>query len=161
MSQKALERIQEAKKKGLKRLDLSRGELVEIPKEVFELSQLTNLTSVDLYNNKITDISPLRLLISLTALDLSENKFTDISSLQSLTNLATLVLSNNQITNIRPPQSLINLDTLYLENNQVTNIEPLLAIIKKGLPIWVDGNPLTVPPLEVVQQGNEPSIRYF
>jgi Leucine-rich repeat (LRR) protein len=55
MSQQALKRIPEAKKKGLKSLDLANCELTVIPKEV---AQLTSLTELDLSRNKITSTQP-------------------------------------------------------------------------------------------------------
>ena len=48
-----LDKIQEAKEKQLKELDLSRNELTEIPDSI---TQLENLTWLDLSGNKLTEI---------------------------------------------------------------------------------------------------------
>ncbi|MEG4252316.1 DUF6745 domain-containing protein, partial [Microcoleus sp. Pol10D4] len=56
----------------------------------------TNLSSLYLNNNQITDISALRELTNLSSLYLNNNQITDISALRELTNLTTLYLNNNQ-----------------------------------------------------------------
>jgi len=48
---------------------------------------LTNLTSLDLGFNKISDLSPLAPLTNLTQLDLSYNQISDLSPLASLTTI--------------------------------------------------------------------------
>ncbi|MEG3910478.1 leucine-rich repeat domain-containing protein, partial [Microcoleus sp. w2-18aC6] len=64
------------------------------------LGSLTNLTTLNLYHNQITDISALRKLTNLTTLHLGGNQITDISALRKLTNLTTLDLCRNKITDI-------------------------------------------------------------
>ncbi|MFN7524192.1 MAG: leucine-rich repeat domain-containing protein [Aphanizomenon sp.] len=58
---------------------------------------LTNLTSLDLSENKISDIKPLSNLTNLTSLSLSGNKISDIKPLSNLTNLAYLYLAKNPL----------------------------------------------------------------
>ncbi|NEQ41322.1 MAG: GTPase [Okeania sp. SIO3I5] len=122
------ERIQEAKDKKLKELDLSgsssRGyeKLTEIPIEVWELEQLEVL---NLSNNQLTTIpESVAKLTNLALLDLSINRLTSIpDSITKLTNLTELYLRANQLTNI--PESiakLTNLTQLHLSGNQLTNI---------------------------------------
>ncbi|WP_264197115.1 leucine-rich repeat domain-containing protein, partial [Microseira wollei] len=53
---------------------------------------LSNLTSLNLDSNQITDISPLKALTNLTSLNLYNNQITDISPLKALTNLTSLNL---------------------------------------------------------------------
>jgi hypothetical protein len=147
------------------------------------LSSLTRLTALYLRINNITDITPLRPLVNLSDLDLATNKISDIGPLQPLTKLHTLYLYNNQIQDLTPLQSLSNLKELYLKNNQVKDLTPLnslsnvgmislannqvfdiesiLPLIKKGVDIKLDQNPLITPPQEVVSQGNEAIVRYF
>ena len=67
------------------------------------------MTSLDLRNNRITNITPLQGLTNLTFLDLAGNGdlvgntfigLSDITPLQGLTNLTELVLDNNDISDI-------------------------------------------------------------
>ena len=66
------------------------------------MSGLTNLTTLELRNNNISDLSPLSGLTNLEQLWLAENTIRDISSLSGLTNLTSLVLENNNISDISP-----------------------------------------------------------
>ena len=53
------------------------------------------ITTLNLSDNKITDISSLEKVTSLTTLDLSKNDITDITAIGKLTTLKTLDLTNN------------------------------------------------------------------
>ena len=53
---------------------------------------LTNLTSLDLRENQISDIKPLSNLTKLTSLDLRGNQISDIKPLSNLTKLTSLYL---------------------------------------------------------------------
>jgi internalin A len=99
-------------------LDLNDNQITDIS----FLGSLTNLTTLNLNHNQITDISFLGSLTNLTTLHLSWNRITDISFLGSLTNLTTLYLCGNQITDISILGSLTNLTTLNLNSNQITDI---------------------------------------
>ncbi|MBD1211962.1 MAG: leucine-rich repeat domain-containing protein, partial [Dolichospermum circinale Clear-D4] len=67
---------------------------------------LTNLTSLELGGNKISDIKPLSNLTKLTFLDLGENQISDIKPLSNLTKLTFLDLGENQISDIKPLSNL-------------------------------------------------------
>ncbi|MEG3959645.1 leucine-rich repeat domain-containing protein, partial [Microcoleus sp. herbarium2] len=97
-------------------LDLYNNQITDIS----FLGSLTHLTELDLYNNQITDISFLGLLTNLTELDLFDNQITDISFLGSLTNLIILNLGCNQITDISALRKLTHLKKLELFDNQIT-----------------------------------------
>jgi Leucine-rich repeat (LRR) protein len=96
--------------------------------DISVLSTLTNLTELYLDNNKITDISVLSTLTNLTELKLNNNKITDISILSILTNLTELELNNNQITDINGLSTLTNLTKLYLHDNKITDISVLSTL---------------------------------
>ena len=68
---------------------------------------LSNLSRLNLYNNQITDITPLSGLTNLTALDLNNNQIADITPLSALTKLTYLTLENNQITDLNLSSELI------------------------------------------------------
>lgn len=71
--------------------------LTQAETEDCQLAQrrLTNFTDLFLWNNGITDITPLSSLTNLTSLGLAENQIKDITPLSSLTNLTSLGLSGN------------------------------------------------------------------
>ena len=90
------------------------------------LSNLTNLTYLDLSSNSLSDISALANLTNLTYLDLSStdldlssNSLSDISALANLTNLTRLDLAWNQsLSDISALANLTNLTRLDLAWNQ-------------------------------------------
>ncbi len=134
------------------------------------LKNLTQLQSLILRFNQIENWDFLKNLTQLHTLDLSSNKITNGDFLKNLNQLQTLYLSSNQITNGDFLKNLTQLQSLDLSSNQITDLEPILPLIKKGIPITLKeyksglnlhNNPITNPPLEIVQQGNEAIIRYF
>ena len=94
-----LNRIKKAKDNNSKNLDLSWLDLEEIPKEVFEL---TNLTRLDLFDNQIVEIpSEIAKLKNLTELILYYNQIVKLpSELGELTSLKELYLGNNQLSSL-------------------------------------------------------------
>ena len=77
-------------------------------------------TELRLWNNRISDISPLASLTNLTRLGLEGNQISDISPLISLANLTGLWLEENQISDISPLTSLTNLIGLWLEDDPLS-----------------------------------------
>ena len=106
-------------------LELYRNRLTDLS----GLQALRNLTSLNLAASQLVDISDLQTLSNLTSLDLGYNiKLTDISGLQGLTNLTSLNLSSNQITDLSGLQALSNLTLLNLNSNQLTDISALQGL---------------------------------
>jgi GTPase SAR1 family protein len=101
---------------------------IRLPGFVATIASLTSLTTLNLSDSQVSDISPLASLTSLTALDLSDNQLSDISPLASLTSLTALDLSGNQLSDISPLASLTSLTELYLYNNQLSDISPLASL---------------------------------
>ncbi|MEG5245209.1 leucine-rich repeat domain-containing protein, partial [Microcoleus sp. ARI1-A1] len=83
---------------------------------------------LNLENNSISDLTPLKSLTRLTYLNLSHNQISDLIPLQSLTSLTYLNLSHNQISDLIPLQSLTSLTNLNLENNQISDLTPLKSL---------------------------------
>ena len=106
------------------------------------LSDLTQLTELDLRNNAIVDISPLSGLTQLTALSLDDNNISDVSPLTSLTQLQALSLNNNNISDVSPLISLTQLKELYLSNNNISDVSPLTSLTQLK-ELYLDGNPLS------------------
>jgi len=118
----ALERIRETKKSNAVKLDLSALKLTKVP---LELSKLTQLTSLDLGSNQLTEINGLENLVQLSGLNLSSNLLTEIKGLEQLAELSLLDLSGNQIIEIKGLEQLTQLTQLLLYNNQITEIKGL------------------------------------
>ena len=96
--------------------------------QIVELKHMKNLTELRLWNNRISDLTPLSGLKNLTDLSLGNNQITDLTPLSGLTNLKRLALYNNQISDISPLASLTNLTELVLWNNQIKNLKPLAGL---------------------------------
>ena len=94
--------------------------------DIKELYKMTNLTSLSLSGNQISDISALKNLTNLTWLSLYNNQIDDISALKKLTNLTCLDLNGNQISDISTLKKLTNLKVLALDiGDQVNDISAL------------------------------------
>ena len=81
-----------------------------------------NITELYLQNNRLIDISGIKLFKNIEALYLEYNKLTDISVLNNLNKLETLLISNNQIKDISVLKDLKNLEILNISNNQIKDI---------------------------------------
>ncbi|MGW7158655.1 stalk domain-containing protein [Paenibacillus taichungensis] len=89
------------------------------------LEYASNITELDLSQNEIKDIGPLRELTKLTKLNLSENQIKDLNPLKKMTKLSELDLKSNLVYDLAPLKSLEFLNVLYLDNNRVWNLEPI------------------------------------
>jgi disulfide oxidoreductase YuzD len=147
-------------------LDLTYAQIQDIS----PLQNLTQLHTLILSKNQIQDISSLQNLTLLNHLDLRSNQIKDISSLQNLNQLIRLDLRSNQIQDISVLQNLTQLHNLDLSSNQIQDISPLLHLIKNGLGVSISesfnninfaNNPIIVPPINIIKQGNEAIIRFF
>lgn len=180
----ALRLIEEAKETGATELNLSGQGINMLP---FKLFQLTNLTMLDLWDNRLTSLSPsIAQLTNLTALRLSRNRLTELPpEFFQLTNLTSLVLSRNKLTHLPselfqltdltmlnlgsnkltslPPEivQLKNLTKLYLYGNQITSLPPAIGQLTNLIRLDLGRNPLTSPPPEIVEQGIQAIREYF
>ena len=89
------------------------------------LANMTTLTQLDLGSNRISDISLLRNLTNLTVLKISENQISDITSLSNLTQLTVLEARNNKITDVTPLANLTRLENLRIRRNLIFDHSPL------------------------------------
>ncbi len=94
-----------------------------------DIANMHNLTELALFNQMITDISPLSGL-PLTKLGLGGNLITDVSPLAELTGLTSLYLEDNPLFDIDPLQNLYQLESLDLSDTLISDISPL-----GGLPL--------------------------
>jgi internalin A len=109
----------------LKELHASKGEI----NNLIGLEYATNLQTLSIWYNQISDISPLSNLTNLQTLTLEGNRITDITPLSGLINLESLKLARNQISNILPLSNLTNLKILRLSENRISNISLLSGLI--------------------------------
>ncbi|WP_143147004.1 leucine-rich repeat domain-containing protein [Hathewaya proteolytica] len=117
----------------LQRLEDGRG-ITRGIKSVEGLQYAVNLTSIDLSENEIVDISPIKNLKGLTYLELDRNNISDISSLSELTRLEHLNIYNNagivDLTPISKITSLKWIDMHYCNRRtKPVNVEKLSELI--------------------------------
>ncbi len=106
------------------------------------LAGLTNLTTLDLAVNQLTNLTLPADLTSLTMLWLYQNQFTDLTLPAELTNLTTLNLGYNRLADFSFLTGLTSLTTLYLWGNQLTSFTLPAAL--SGLSyLYLGNNPLT------------------
>jgi small GTP-binding protein len=152
----------------LKELYLYRNHITDLS----PIASLTALTYLELSGNHITDLSPLASLNTLTYLEMRRNQITDLSPIVSLSALSGLNLDKNQISDLSPLLPLLSakkLKRLYLLYNKITHLPS--EIINCGLPIkwgnddsngiFLRGNPLESPPIEIVKRGHDSVMAYF
>ena len=92
------------------------------------LEHATDLRLLGLIRNKISDLSPLSDLTGLVHLNLGTNQISDVSPLAGLVKLESLGLNDNQITDVSPLAGLINLEKLSLVSNPISDISPLAKL---------------------------------
>ena len=115
-----------------------------------EISELKNLNLLYVSYNKLTLLPPeISELKNLNQLDISNNKLTSLPlGISELKNLNQLYISGNQLTAL--PPEILELDL---------NINWKHQFGEEG--IFLEGNPLENPPVEIVKQGREAVINYF
>ena len=105
------------------------------------LSRLNNLKTLRLSGNNISDISILAGLTELTGqLGLGNNNISDISALANLTNLTSLWISGNNISDISALANLTNLTSLYLDNNNISDISALANLTNLTFQLGLSNN---------------------
>jgi hypothetical protein len=112
-------------------IELSGSDIIDLDGAQFCIHAVT----MDLSDNRITDLEPLFELFMLEELNLSDNHIGIIDGLSNLTNLKTLQLSNNFIKDISPLFELERLEYISLEGNQVSE-EQINQLI--GIGVTVD-----------------------
>ena len=86
--------------------------------------------SLTLRDMALTDesLDDIARLYALTSLNLSQNGLSDISALTTLGGLSVLELSENNISDLSPLAELPGLRILYLDNNPITDFSPLFGL---------------------------------
>ena len=99
-------------------------------KNLAGLEKCVSLAELDLENNEITDITPIKDLTGIQLLDLAKNKISNIGPIAGLVNLQYIQLSDNQIADLSPLAKLANMRSLYLDRNQIKDLGPVSHLSK-------------------------------
>ena len=89
------------------------------------LRYFTQLKTLDLESNKITNIDDLAMLTSLSYIDLNYNNVSDLSALQYLDKLSTLTFRKGHVTSLEPIRNLTNLTRLACSGNNIVDFSPV------------------------------------
>uniref|UniRef100_A0A673MBC6 Leucine rich repeat containing 49 n=1 Tax=Sinocyclocheilus rhinocerous TaxID=307959 RepID=A0A673MBC6_9TELE len=120
------------------RLDLDRRGMTDVP----HLDAAGNLRLLNMQHNLISHLQDLLHLQRLVFLDLYDNRVIDMSGVSSLTSLRVLLLGKNRIQRICDVDGLTKLDVLDLHNNQISQIENVSRLSKLRL-LNLSGNRIT------------------
>ena len=122
---------------------------------------MINLRWLNLDDNQIQDIEPLRGLSNLRNLGICDNKITNISAVEDLKELRILQFWNNEVNDISPVAALENLEELAFINNDIEDISALANLYNlKSLDM--EYNPLNNEAYEEIIpiiMANNPGIR--
>ncbi len=106
--------------------NLTRLNLSNTPKiDYSAIAEATGLKALDLLKSGVDDISFLSYLYSLESLNLTGNRIEDIGPISDLTKLKSLILTDNKITRATQLSKLLFLQTLDLSSNQITELSGL------------------------------------
>jgi hypothetical protein len=92
------------------------------------LVDLSNLHTLELGYNPISDISPIAALTSLRICWLDHTQVSDMSAIGGLPYLRFLVARNSRVSDVSPLANAASLTSLSLGSNQITDIGPLSAL---------------------------------
>ncbi len=98
------------------------------------LKDMASLTNLDICQNPVRDLWPISRLLSLKALDISQTQVADLAPLKDLTQLETLSLAYCDVQDISVLAQLPRLEEVDISYTKVTDMSPLLR----------QSNPITV-----------------
>ncbi len=138
------------------------------------LAGLSALQTLEVWGTQVTDLAPLAGLSALHELYIGNTKVSNLAPLAGLSALQTVSAWGTQVTDLAPLAGLSALQTLDVHGTQVNDLSPLTNLIRRGCPvklrrrseenddgIFVADCPLTNPPPEIVEQGNDAILNYF
>ena len=94
------------------------------------LAGLTKLESLDLFGNRITDLSPIAKLTNLRTLDVALNPIADLRPVVELPNLTKLNAGSIELTDLPSLAGLVNLQFLALGGNRIDDLSPLAGLVQ-------------------------------
>lgn len=132
------------------------------------LAGLTSLKRLNLTGTGIDDLTPLAGLTSLNELNLKGTGIKDLTPLKGLTSITHLFLADTGIANLTPIEGLRFIRQLNICHTKVTTIpERLIVNLTKAAKssfrqvIYLEGAPITSPPLEIINQGTDKILEYY
>lgn len=108
------------------------------------LQHCKSMMKLDLENNEITDLGPIRELKLLQSIDLASNKIQSLEPLTGLTAVQYLHIANNALEDLAPLAGMVKMQSLYAGGNKVKKLEPILPL-KKLWTLDVSGSPIEDP----------------
>jgi len=100
------------------------------------------IMSIDLSENDIENIGPLKGLDRLQQLILNDNQITDLSPISGTIALQYIGIENNRVKSLEPLRKLERLSSLYADGNQVQDLSPIVKLPKLGS-IYLRNNRIT------------------
>lgn len=88
-------------------------------KDVSPLAALTQLQTLMLKQDNISDISSLGTLVNLETFDVAGNQIDDVSVIQGMTKLKNLNVSSNELQNVEVLKDLEGLESIDISDNQI------------------------------------------
>ncbi len=168
-----LEKIRRLEKNlGRKLEQLDVDEVMGTIENGYSLDAGGRVAELNLDNQKDVDLSLLRELPFLSALSLDGCSLVDVSPLGALTSLTSLYLTSNQVVDVSPLGTLTQLKFLELSENNIKILPQWVTHIKGEIKwessdlldkhgLFLEGNPLETPPVEVVKEGKAAIQNYF
>jgi hypothetical protein len=92
------------------------------------IQNLEALRRLNVWENSIADVGPLRGLTALTYLDLGTNEIRDLTPLSGLEALDTLYVNGNGIEDVAPLAGLTGLRFLFIQGNAIRDITSLAGL---------------------------------
>jgi internalin A len=141
------------------------------------LENLKSLQQLHLNNNQIKALNGIENLNHLKQLYVNYNQIQSLDGIESLASLLQLNVRNNQIQSLKGIERVVSLTHIDIRDNKINNIKPLvyflgrddcpLAIVldysrySHACSIYLENNPLTIPPKEIVYRSNKDIVNYF
>lgn len=125
----------------VKNISTVRGKGLGI-KDLTGLEHCQAIMSIDLSDNAITSIAPLKGLARLQQIILNNNQIGDLAPIADTVALQYLGIENNQVKSLEPLRKLERLASLYADGNQVSDISPIVKLPKLGS-IYLKNNQIT------------------
>ena len=102
-------------------ISIADGSLTRIPFS----NKLSQIRSLSLPNNNISEMTALSEALKLTSLDLTGNRISDLTALSRCVKIEKLLLSDNAVHDLTGLEELVYLKTLSLAGNGIGSIAPI------------------------------------
>ena len=112
------------------------------PVEKLRTEDLPNVTTLDLSNTEIKDLSPLAGMTGLLKLDLEGTQVSDLSPLAGMTGLKLLDFEGTQVSDLSPLAGMTELQGLYLRDTPVSDLSPLAGMTALQ-ELWLNRTPVS------------------